>query len=146
MPFVTYLILLSVIVQVGLTFFILLRMRAVRHKALADGHVRIADIAVNHNAWPEQVRAVQNSYINQFELPVLFYVAVLLVLNLSFELWIFAILCWAFVISRIVHAVIHTSDNHVPKRYMAFLFGFVIVLLQWLYILVYSTYAFILVG
>jgi hypothetical protein len=146
MSFVSYLILLSVIVQVGLTFAILLKMRAVRYRAIKDGQVRIGDIAVNHAAWPDNVRAVQNNYANQFELPVLFYVAVLLVLNLGFELWLFAILCWAFVASRIVHALIHTGDNHVPRRFMAFLFGFVVLALQWLYILFYSTYAFILIG
>lgn len=146
MPLVTYLIVLSLVVQVGLTFFVLLKMRAVRYKAYKDGLVKISDVAVNNNAWPENVRLVQNSYANQFELPVLFYAAVLLVLNLGFELWLFAILCWGFVISRIVHVAIHTGDNHVPKRFKAFLVGFIMVVLQWVYILFYSTYAFLLLG
>lgn len=146
MPLVTYLIVLSLIVQVALTFFVLFKLRAVRYKAFKSGQVKIAEIAINNNAWPEDVRLVQNSYINQFELPVLFYVAVLLVLNLGFELWLFAILCWGFVISRIIHAAIHTGDNHVPRRFKAFLVGFIMVALQWIYILFYATYAFLLVG
>jgi hypothetical protein len=40
-------------------------------------------------------------------------------------------MAWLFVLSRLVHAVIHTTTNYVPRRFCAFLFGVVVLLLMW---------------
>ena len=40
-------------------------------------------------------------------------------------------LAWTFVISRIVHAVIHTTYNHVPHRFLVYLFGSIVVAVMW---------------
>lgn len=144
MALLTYLVVLTVFAQVILTFIVLLKMRSVRYAAYKRGDVQMAEISVNHQAWPEEVRQVQNNYINQFELPVLFYMAAALVLIFGLESWIFVLLGLGFVVSRYIHAYIHTGTNHIPTRFKAFLAGFICVVLQWVYLFIMITYAFII--
>ncbi len=143
MPFITYLLLWSIFAQVILTFTVLIKMRFVRMRAFKEAGVTMDEIAVNHNAWPDSVRKVQNNYINQFELPVLFYLACVMVFVFSVESWIFVVLAWLFVASRVVHMLVHTGKNRVKHRFRAFLFGFFCVMFQWIYIMFIATNAYL---
>ena len=40
------------------------------------------------------------------------------------------VLAWAFVASRVVHALIHTGSNIVPQRGLAFGIGIIIVMIM----------------
>lgn len=143
MPLLTYLLLWSVVLQAFLAIILLLKMRGVRVRAFKETGISYADIAVNHEAWPENVRKVQNNYNNQFELPVLFYLACTLVMVFGIESWFFVIVSAVFVISRYVHMFIHTGSNHVKKRFRAFLVGMVCVIVQLGYILFIATTAYL---
>ena len=71
-------VLLPVFVQVGLTFILLLLMGRARFTALRAREVKLGDIALGQNAWPDRPAQFARSYQNQFELPILFYVLVVL--------------------------------------------------------------------
>ena len=45
---------------------------------------------------------------------------------------LFVVMAWLFVVSRIVHAFIHVTSNHVGQRFAAFLVGAVILALMWI--------------
>ena len=138
MTLVTLLLILAMFAQVILTLSILLRMRTVRVKAFKDGSVTMDKIAVDHAAWPDDVRKVQNSYISQFEMPVLFYIACLVSMNATGVGWISVILAWIFVISRWVHMFIHTGSNRIKYRFKAFIVGMLCVAAFWIVIVVKS--------
>jgi hypothetical protein len=97
--------------------------------------VRIKDIAIDKSGWPEEAQLVANAYGNQFEMPVLFFAAGVLALHFG-ATWIEVILAWLFAISRCVHAFIHLTDNHVPRRFAAFATGVIIVALFWVDLIV----------
>jgi hypothetical protein len=63
---------------------------------------------------------------------VLFYVLVVLALFTRQADLLFVIMSWIFVISRIVHAFIHTSDNNITRRFYAFAVGVIVLLLMWI--------------
>ncbi len=46
---------------------------------------------------------------------------------------IFVVLSWLFVLSRIVHAYMHTTSNHVPTRFNVFAVGVFVLLAMWIY-------------
>ena len=48
---------------------------------------------------------------------MLFYVLVAFILITSTNSLVFVILAWVFVLSRIVHAYIHTGINDVPRAF-----------------------------
>jgi len=125
-------VLLPVFVQVGLTFFLLFWMGAVRLRALKGREVRLVDIALRQPAWPERPTQISNAYDNQFQLPVLFYALVPLALITRKADLLFVVLSWIFVATRLAHAAIHTTSNNVQQRFMAFLAGAIVLLIMWI--------------
>jgi hypothetical protein len=109
-------LLLPVFVQVGLTFFIMFYMGVLRRRALSSGAVQPSDISLREPKWPTRALQVANNFQNQLELPMLFYVLVAFILITSTNSLIFVILAWVFVLSRIVHAYIHTGSNELYSR------------------------------
>ncbi len=119
-------ILYPVFAQIILTFVLLLSMGRARQTALRSKDVDVSDIALDSSRWPEDARKFGNCYSNQFELPVIFYVLCLAALQTAKADFIMVALAWCFVISRIVHAYIHTGPNIVLRRGGVFGIGFII--------------------
>jgi hypothetical protein len=124
-------ILLPVYVQVALTVLLLLWMGSSRLGTLRTGQVKVKDIALGERNWPTRILQIQNAYHNQFELPVLFYVLVVLALITRKADMLFVVMSWMFVASRLVHAAIHTTSNKVSRRFMAFVVGVLILAAMW---------------
>lgn len=87
---------------------------------------------------PELVAKSTRSFNNQFELPVLFYVACTLIVSLGIQSQVSEMFAWGFVVSRYVHAYIHLTYNNVQHRLLSFWAGFVFILALWLYLLTQS--------
>jgi hypothetical protein len=45
---------------------------------------------------------------------------------------LFVIMSWIFVVLRILHAYIHATSNHVPRRFYAFLVASIVLLVMWI--------------
>ena len=125
------LVLAPLFVQVALTLALLiwsgvLRIRAVRAKTV---HPR--DIALGQPNWPPRPTQVANAYRNQLELPLLFYLAMVLAIIFAHASAAFVFLSWLFVATRLVHAAIHTTSNRVSHRFYAYTSGLAALLLMW---------------
>ncbi len=124
-------LLYPILVQGGLTFFLLIWMEYTRGNALKKGDVKMGDIALRQPNWPEKVLKIGNSNHNQYELPILFYViSILFILTNQVSVVVIA-LAWIFVLSRFLHVYIHTSVPSIMKRFYTFIFGAFILLLMW---------------
>ena len=124
-------VILPVLVQVGLTFILLFRMGRSRLAHLRTGEVLVKDIALGERNWPKRILQLQNSYQNQFELPVLFYALVALALITRKADMVFVVMAWLFVASRLVHAYIHITSNKLVWRFQAFVVGVLILAAMW---------------
>jgi hypothetical protein len=124
-------ILLPVFVLIALTLLLALWMGYERNRVVYSKEVRIKDIALTKEGWPDRAKQLSNAYHNQYELPVLFYILVALALITKKADLIFVVLSWVFVLSRIVHAYIHTTTNRVPRRFFAYLVGLVVLTIMW---------------
>jgi hypothetical protein len=129
-------VLAPLFVEVVLTFGLMLWMGAMRVSLVRSGQVKPEDIALRQPNWPRQVLQVQNAALNQFELPVLFYVlTVLSIITRDADLT-FVILAWVFVLLRLVHAFIHVTSNNVRQRGLAFITAAFVLMAMWvIYIL-----------
>jgi hypothetical protein len=125
-------VLLPVFVQVGLTFLLLFWMGAARVSSLRRGETKLRDVALRQPAWPERATKIANAFHNQLELPLLFYVLVLLAILTRKADMLFTVMAWMFVAARIVHAAIHVTGNDVRRRFLAFLFGAMVLLMMWI--------------
>jgi hypothetical protein len=121
-------LLLPAFVHVGWVYLIAVRMGAAKQRAVREGLVKLGDVAVDNSRWPDSVRKINNNYNNQFELPLLFYAILLILVKAD---WLQVALAWTFVASRILHSLIHTGSNVVMQRGLAFVVGFFAVGLMW---------------
>jgi hypothetical protein len=126
-------ILYPVFVQVALTFILLFWTGRARYVALQTKQVRAEDIALRQPGWPTHTAQLGNSFSNQFELPVLFYFLSVLVVITRLSDIILIILAWAFVLTRIAHVYIHTTDNQVLARGRVYGVGALILLAMWIW-------------
>ena len=125
-------ILLPLFVEVGLTFFLLFWMGRLRVGAVRRREVAVPDIALGQPAWPARATLVANAYHNQLQLPLLFYVLVILALFTRKADMLFVVLSWMFVTTRLVHAAVHVTSNDIRTRFAAFAAGAVILLIMWI--------------
>ena len=126
-------VLLPVLIQVALVFVLLGFMAKTRTDAMSAG-VRKTDIALSDAAFPTRARQVSNCYSNQFEMPVLYFLAVIFGIVLHQTGLLFVLLEWIFVAFRIGHAFVHTTSNDVGLRGPLFLGSAVATALLWLLI------------
>ncbi len=102
----------QVLATLGLWFWLVL----LRRRNLASRTVHPSQIALREPNWPKHTRQVGNCFANQFELPVLFYVLTILEIVTRHADIVFVVFAWIFVLSRLVHAFIHTTSNRVMYR------------------------------
>jgi hypothetical protein len=128
-------ILLPVFAQAALTFFLMFWMARARFGAVRAGQVTQADLKRDWTSWPERPTQIAAAYHNQFQLPVLFYVLVLIALITTQADFLFVVLSWLFVVLRVVHAFVHTGKNDIMARFRVFALGATVLIVMWVYIL-----------
>ena len=126
-------VLLPVFVLVGLTFALLLWMAGARRQALVDGEAKVRDVALGQPNWPTRATQIGNSFSNQFELPVLFYILIALALPLRHADLVIVLLSWVFVVTRFVHAGIFVTSNDLKQRSLAWFAGVLVLFAMWIY-------------
>jgi hypothetical protein len=125
-------VLLPVFVQVALTFGLLFWMAYTRRTSLSRGELKVRDIALRQPAWPARATQASNSFDSQFQIPLLFYVLVILAWITKQADLLFVVMAWIFVLSRLAHAYVHTTSNHVPTRFNIFSLGVIVLLIMWI--------------
>ncbi|WP_297799771.1 MAPEG family protein [Arenimonas sp. GDDSR-1] len=116
------------IAMAGLTFLVWLRMFQTRVGEMKRRRIHPQSVAQSAQMAQlvEDSRAADN-FRNLFELPVLFYAAMLLCLQAGIDSVAILVLAWAFVALRALHSYIHCTYNRVMDRFKAYvLSGFVL--------------------
>lgn len=134
MPFTEKLFLLALAAQVLLAVALLVLMGRERVPRVMSGEIKEADIAVDRTAYPLKARLLSNSFDNQFQLPVLFFVGALVALHLGTISWLETVLAWAFVILRYAHAAVHVTTNRLYQRFALYTTGLAVLVIFWLWL------------
>jgi hypothetical protein len=129
-------ILAPLFVEVILTLLLGFWLAALRAPAVSRGEVRAEDVDLRQPNWPRKAMQVGNSFSSQFELPVLFYVLTILAIITEHADFLFVVLAWIFVLSRIAHAYVHTTSNNLKLRGPFFGIGAVVLAIMWLIFIV----------
>jgi len=124
-------VLLPLFVEVVLTFVLLSWMAILRQRDFKAG-VRPSQVALREPNWTPRTLQVGYCFANQFELPTLFYVLTILSIMTHHADVVFVVLAWIFVLSRIAHAVVHTTSNNIMQRGPLFGLGMVVLLIMWI--------------
>lgn len=122
--------------MVLLTFIV--GLAAVRNRVLSvkSGAAKVKAFRLMDGDFPEAVVVSTRCFNNQFEVPVLFYVACLGFIYFGYSDSSLAIgLAWLFVGLRAIHAFIHITYNHILHRIIAFWSSFLVVMALWILLL-----------
>lgn len=109
----------------------LLMMRIKAYKAGLDPSY----FKFNQGELPAYAKQAEQHYENLFEMPVLFYVVLLLAFVSHTASVGLVFLAWTYVAARAVHAYIHLGTNKLLKRRDTFLVSFTILLMMWIWVL-----------
>jgi hypothetical protein len=107
-----------------------------RTAAVRRGEAKASDYRVPAAEPAASATAIRN-LANQFELPVLFYVVCLSLYVTNGANYIAVVLAWLFVLARAVHAFVHLTSNDLRLRRPAFVVGFVLVGVLWLWLAIH---------
>lgn len=107
--------------------FIAFYMFAVRKKAIKSRAVSIKHFKSYDSESTEEMKVTHNHFMNQFQIPMIFFIVCVLSLQQGKANNISIGLAIAFVVSRLVHSKIHLGTNDVPKRALSYLMGMILV-------------------
>lgn len=117
---------------VGLTALVWVLMFAFRNVAVVR---RVASLryykTYTTDAPPEWVERPARAFMNLLEVPLLFYLVCVLMLQTARWDSVQLSLAWLFVASRYLHAAIYIGLNDVPLRFAAYAMGCVTVAVLW---------------
>src|SRR5690606_9628027 len=118
------------------TLTVLLLVPVKRVRALLAGQVAEHDFKYGESdKVPPDVCIPNRNYMNLLELPVLFYVASLLVFSINKSDTAFIYLEWAYVVLRIIHSIIHLTFKRVLQRGLVFALSNGVLAIVWIRIL-----------
>jgi hypothetical protein len=116
-------ILWPLLAQIGLTVFLYAWLTVARTRAVQRGEVDYSCFLLGRDE-PLHVARITRNLANQFELPVIFYAVVILLVALGRVTTIDVIAAWVFVAGRIAHTLVQTLTDDVVLRGRVFLVNF----------------------
>ncbi len=108
--------------QIGWTFLLYAWLTAARTRAIKHGEAAYSGFARGEE--PHQVARITRNLANQFELPVIFYAVVVLLVVTKNVTTIDLIAAWVFVAGRVIHTLVQTLTDNVRLRGQVFLINF----------------------
>ena len=127
-------ILLPLLTMVFLTFAVWVYLYALRIpeiKRLGIDPDDLQDRAESHQLLKVSA-AASNNLKNLFEVPILFYLAVMITMLLMIQDDLLVWLAWGFVILRVAHSAIHCSYNRVMHRFTVYLISCLLLMFMWI--------------
>jgi len=115
--------------QAGVMLLITLWLAWARVGSVVRGKVDLNDVV--KNGWQGWIKNAGDNYSNNYEAPILFFILSFIFLALEFATHVsvisksIVVLAWIFVVSRILHAIVHLSFNHILTRFLLFLSGII---------------------
>ncbi|WP_105180300.1 MAPEG family protein [Pseudoalteromonas sp. T1lg21] len=130
-------LIVAMFTQVLLTFIVMYIMGKRRFRAAKQKTIEMKDfLTMDLEKAGTDVRVADRNFINQFEMPVLFFIGCLTALQVNAVGTVFVALAWVYVALRIIHSVIHLTSNTLKARYYSFVVSSFIMLIMWVLILV----------
>jgi hypothetical protein len=127
MPLANTALLLPLLAHAALIGFLYGWLTVARKRAVDRGETTLSGFVLSRDEPPDVARITRN-LANQFEVPVLFYVAVVVILMADSTGPFDLAMAWLFVAGRVAHTVVQTTTNDVALRGKVFMVNFLGVL------------------
>ena len=132
-----YAIIYPTFVMIALTAFVFARLGFMRVYAVKAGEIdgRFFKSYRGYDE-PERLRVWSRHAINLTEMPVLFYIVVILIYVTGQSSMTLVALAWFFVLARVMHSLIHLGSNKIIHRFKIYAVSLAALLLLWVLLLI----------
>jgi hypothetical protein len=132
-------LLIPLLALVFLTFLVWVYMYVTRLSEIKRKSINPEDLdtRVHGQALLTDSPAQADNLKNLFELPILFYVAILLALVLMIQDRFLVQLAWGYVGLRYVHSLVHCTYNRVMHRFAAYAASCLVLMVMWVRLAAY---------
>src|SRR5882762_7477359 len=97
-----------------------------RQRAVRSGQIESSCFVLGRDE-PLEVARITRNLANQFELPLIFYALVVLLVALGQVTLFDVIAAWVFIAGRVAHTLVQTLTDNVPLRGQVFTINFLAV-------------------
>ncbi len=126
-------IIYPVFAMFALTIFVAFRLAYLRFTGASSGQINPRFFKTYRGyEEPDHLRVMSRHLINLYEMPVLFYVAGILILQTGQTGVLTLSLAWAYVGLRYIHSYIHLSSNKLMHRFRVFALSSFVLIALWL--------------
>ena len=127
--------LVPILVMVFLNLFLIFRLLYMATKYTLSKEIRLSQFRMYEGVFPDRLRSARTQFQNMFEIPILFYL--LCLLNIFFKNYnqLDIILCWCFVVFRLIHFFIRLQNQksiNVIPRYLVFIISLIFLTMGWI--------------
>ena len=130
-------LLLPMVILIFFTFGIMMWMLKLRYKAVMEDGLNVQYFKLYNKAEiPDYLRQITQHFNNLLEIPIFYYLALILLILLDTVDSMYVLLSWGFLLSRLAHSYIHTTSNKIKYRKNTFIFSMLILMILWLRITV----------
>jgi len=129
-------LLYPLLAQILLTGLVWVYMYITRLSYIAAQDIDPQDLALRARAEPLliPVSAPSDNLRNLFEMPVLFYTAILLALIMFIQAPLLIAMAWSYVFLRSIHSLVHITYNRVVHRFTAYFASCIVLWAMWVMI------------
>ena len=119
-------ILWPMLAHIGWVSMLYVWLTVARHRAVRSGQIDSSCFVLGRDE-PLEVARITRNLANQFELPVIFYAVVVLLVVIGRVSAIDVLAAWVFVAGRVAHTLVQTLTDNVPLRGQVFTINFLAV-------------------
>ncbi len=133
--------LVPILIIVFLNLFLIFRLLYMATMYTISKDVRLSQFRIYEGEFPDRLRSARQQFQNMFEIPILFYL--LCLLNILFKNYnqLDIILCWCFVVFRVIHFFIRLQNQktiNVIPRFLVFIIGLIFLTIGWINFIINS--------
>jgi hypothetical protein len=119
-------ILWPMLAHIGWVSMLYVWLTVARQRAVKSGQIASSCFVLGRDE-PLEVARITRNLANQFELPLIFYALVVLLVALGQVTRFDVIAAWVFVAGRVAHTLVQTLTDNVPLRGQVFTINFLAV-------------------
>jgi len=119
-------ILWPMLAHIGWVSMLYVWLTIARQRAVRSGQIESSCFVLGRDE-PLEVARITRNLANQFELPLIFYALVVLLVALGQVTLFDVIAAWVFVAGRVAHTLVQTLTDNVPLRGQVFTINFLAV-------------------
>ena len=119
-------ILWPMLAHIGWVCMLYVWLTVARQRAVKSGRIESSCFVLGRDE-PLEVARITRNLANQFELPLIFYALVVLLVALGQVTRFDVIAAWVFVAGRVAHTLVQTLTDNVPLRGQVFTINFLAV-------------------